>query len=313
MLKYFINIKELKRFKIRIIILISVVFILFGVLYSRTGILQTKKIDERDLALWEYDNQGVIKNAKEFTLEGKNETCWYLIHGYTSTPDEMRTIAEEIKREFNDTVVVTRLKGHGEVPSHILDLNLDDWYNQVSAEFDALQNKCEKVNLIGFSFGGALSTRLAETKNVNNVYLLSPYLFATYNYYQVFKLEVYVDLFTDVFNYVKKTTIGQINSPEGLEQHIAYWNMPFEPVKNSKPFFEKTKLNLDKIKAPVLLQQSKNDKTSNIKSSIFIHENISSENKKLVIFEKSNHIIPEDYDQKDVIANIINFEQKTRK
>jgi len=298
--------------KIVVIILVVFLIALIWGLYFRTGFLQKTKIDNRDLSRWEYDEDGIILGAKEFMLNGSDDICWYLIHGYTSTPDEMREIAEEIHSEFNETVFVTRLMGSGEVPSHILNLTLHDWYNHVSKEFDVLNNKCNKVNLVGFSFGGTLSTKLAENKDVNNVYLLSPYIFATYKWYRLFKLETYLDIFSDILIYSKKTRIAQINSQEGLDKHIAYWNMPFSPIKYSKTFFREVKSDLNKITIPVLLQQSKNDETSDVKSSIYIYENIASENKELRVFEESNHVIPEDYDKEEVIKNIINFEKKTR-
>ena len=293
-------------------ILITMLFVILIVLYFKTGIFQIDKIDNRDLAMWEYDDNGVMLNAKEFTLAGDNKTCWYVIHGYTSTPDEMRELAEKINKEFNETVIVTRLKGNGEVPSHILNLTLDDWYIQVSQEFNELKNNCENINLVGFSFGGALATRLAETKDIKNTYLLSPYLFATYKFYRILKSETYLSLLGDIFKYTKKTKIGQINSKEGLKSHIAFWNMPFAPVKNSESFFKEVKDNLEKITTPVLLQQSKNDETSDIKSSKYIYDNINSENKEIIVFEKSNHILMEDFDKDDVIINIINFEKETR-
>lgn len=299
--------------KISSIILVLLILASLAILYSNTGFLQKNKIDNRDLDKWEYDDQGVIVGAKEFTLKGaENKICWYVIHGYASTPDEMREIAKEINLEFDETVVVTRLKGNGEVPSHILNLTLYDWYNQVSEEFDNLNSGCEKINLVGFSFGGALSTKLAENKDVNNVYLLSPYLFARYNWYYILKLETYLDIFTDVFTYGKKIRTGPINSQKGREKYISYRNFPFKPVKDSKPFLEEIKLDLNKITAPVLLQQSKNDEACDIKSSSYIYENIASEKKELIVFEESNHVIQEDYDKEEVIDNILNFEKQTR-
>jgi carboxylesterase len=299
--------------KIKIVLLICLfVVFLFAGFYLKTGFLKKSKIDERDLQHWQYDENGVIQNAEEFTLPGDGETCWYFIHGYTSTPDEFRELAEKIHQEYDETAIVTRLKGCGEVPSAILNLTLDDWYEQVSAEFDELQEKYEKINVVGFSFGGALACKLAEEKEIHHLYLVSPYLFATYKWYRIFKSETYLQLFSDLLIYSKKNKIAQINSPEGLEKHIAYWNMPFAPVKDSQAFFDEVKSNLKMITNPVLLQQSKNDQTSDLKSSIFIYENISSPKKELAIFEKSNHVIMADYDKEEVIQNIINFEKKIR-
>ncbi|MFH0845931.1 MAG: alpha/beta fold hydrolase [Patescibacteria group bacterium] len=302
----------MKFFKNKKSFIVILIFIFIGFLYWKTGFLQKNKIDEIDLKRWQYDEDGIIVGAKEFTLDGKNDTCWYLIHGYSSTPNEMRELANVVFSEFGETVVATRLKGSGEIPSHILNLSLVDWYEQISDEFDVLSKQCKKVNLVGFSFGGALSVRLAENKQVNNTYLLSPYLFSTYKYYMVLRPEIYLDMFADFLNYSKKTKIGQINSAEELKKHIAYWNMPFEPIKNSQSFLEEIKLNLNKIKSPVLLQHSENDMVSDVESSNYIYENISSEKKEIVIFEKSNHVISEDYDKEDVFNNIINFEKNTR-
>ena len=292
---------------------LSVVIILavFIGLYIRTGFLQLSSIDQRDLERWEYDN-GLIKGAEEFTLPGSNDTCWYLIHGYTSTPDEMRELAEKISFSFNDTVVVTRLKNHGMVPSKILNLSLTDWYAQVSSEVDELSLTCDKINLVGFSFGGTLSTRLAEEKDLNHVYLIAPYLFTTYKSYYLFKPETYLRIFAPVLHYSKKTKIGQINSPQGLENHIAYWSMPFAPVVNSRNFFKETISGLNNFTEPVLIQHSTGDRTSDVKSSRTILEGVSSENKELVLFNKSNHILIEDYEKGPVAKNILDFERNLR-
>jgi carboxylesterase len=292
------------------VIAILILLSFFG-LYSRTGFLQLSSIDHRDLTRWEYNGE-LIKGAEAFTLPGSNDTCWYLIHGYTSTPDEMRELAKKINSFYNETVFVTRLEGHGEVPSHILELSLDDWHTQTSNELQILQANCNKVNLVGFSFGGALSARLAEENEVNHIYLIAPYLYTTYHFYYGLRPEAYLRLFEPILHYSKKTKIGQINSPEGLENHIAYWNMPFAPVKNSREFLKETESALDKISEPILAQHSTGDKTSDVKSSKTIISQASSEIKELILFERSNHILIEDYDKDQVANNIIDFEKRLR-
>ena len=55
--------------------------LLIGLLLMwKTGLMQSSQIDARDLQRWERDSNGVVLNAGEFSLDGRQDTCWYLIH-----------------------------------------------------------------------------------------------------------------------------------------------------------------------------------------------------------------------------------------
>ena len=172
-------------------------------MFARTGIFQQEKIDDRDLKTWTYIN-GSIEGTSEFTLAGTNDTCWLLIHSYTSTPREMSALAHTIHETFADTIHAIRLSGHGETPSRLLDKTLDVWYLEVEQAFIELQNKCDKVNVVGSSFGATLALRLAENKDFNHLYLLNTFLFTPFR--KLFIL-------TDSFTYAKKYKIAPINKP----------------------------------------------------------------------------------------------------
>ncbi len=79
---------------------------LFSGFYLKTGFLQKSKINKRICNIGNINENGVIQNAEEFTLTGNGETCWYFIHGYTSTPDEFRELAEKIHAEYEETVLL---------------------------------------------------------------------------------------------------------------------------------------------------------------------------------------------------------------
>jgi carboxylesterase len=295
------------------LIIISTIVVIFTIgLYLKTGFLQKDKIDTRDLTYWNYTKEGVIVGTEGYVLNGNNESCWLLVHGYTSTPIEMKELATEINNEFNESVIVPRLIGHGEIPSHILNLTLDDWYNQVEGEFEKLELECENVNVVGFSFGGTLSLKLAEKKEIQRLYLISPYLKARYKWIRIFPLEYYVDLFGDLVTYSIKISVAQINSPEGLSKHIAYWNMPFAPVKDSKNFIKERVANAKLIKETVLVQHSSGDETADIDGAIEVFQKMNSTDKTMIVLDKSNHVILADYDKEAAINNIINFEKDRR-
>ena len=155
--------------------------------------------------------------------------------------------------------------------------------------------------------------KLAEEKKFNNLYLISPYLKARYKLIRIFPLENYIYVFADWTIYSKKVSVAQINSPEEAKKHIAYWNMPFQPLKYSTNFLGRVEENLPEVKETTLIQHSKGDDTADIEGAKLILEEINSENKRLIVLEDSNHVLLRDYDKEDVIENIVNFEKEVRK
>ncbi len=287
-------------------------FLAIFFLDSKTGFFSHKKIDERDSAYWTRDKNGIVVGADEIIINGSKENCWLMIHGYSSGPGDLKSLGEKISQNFSDYIYIPRLIGHGEVPSHLLNLTLEDWYLQIEKIFDSLEKECLSVNVVGFSFGGALATKLAENKKVKNIYLISPYFFPKQNLFKIFDYSFYINLFADKVIYTKKLKIAQINSEEFLEEYFSYWNFVLLPVKNSEEFLEKTLDDSKKINESILIQHSKKDDTADILGSKILFGKISSENKELVLFEKSNHVLLFDYEKEGVIKNIINFENKNK-
>jgi carboxylesterase len=300
-----------KKWYLTIICGVILLFI-FMILILKTGAFLSKNIDKRDLAFWEYNENGFIEGTDEFYLEGKKDICWLMIHGYTSTPRDMEYIAKEINNEFSDYVFVPRLKGHSRVPSGLFNLSLDDWYSQIEESFDNLSSQCGRVNIVGFSLGGSISIKLSEEKNISRTYLISPFVKIKHHWYYVFSPKNYLNLFGDFLIYFKKSKVSYINDPKGLEDYIAYWNFPLLPVKNSLDFLEEMKSMLFKIENPILIQHSKGDFVCDFKGGEFVYEKVSSVNKEIILFEKSNHVLLVDYDKEEVISNIIKFEMNFR-
>ena len=137
------------------------------VLYQTTGFLQTEKIDFVDEKNWDLAN-GLIPSSQAIEFHGTSAKCWVLVHGYTSTPDELRELAIKLYLQFSDTVFVPRLYGHGERPSHLEQYSVDDWYAQV--EKVVQENNC--TYLVGSSIGASIVLRYAELHDTEGIVLL---------------------------------------------------------------------------------------------------------------------------------------------
>lgn len=299
---------------IGISILILIILISIFSLNYRTGIFSgIRNIDNRDLAYWNY-SEGVALGTNEFEIHGNNNTCWLLIHSYASSPKEYRDFANRLSNEFNETIIAPRLEGHGEVPSHILNLSLDDWYLQMKKEYYKLNQSCNKINLVGSSYGGAIALRLAEDnfEKTNHLILLNPYL-STSKVLGFFNPDIMLKLFGNFMKYNKKARLAQINSDEGIANHFAYWNMPLITAKASMPFLETTEGHLHKVNVSTIIFHSHNDKTADPKKTEIINDYINKNSiSSIKWFDKSNHLLLMDYDKEEIINEIIKWEKENR-
>ncbi len=283
-------------------------------LYFFTWFRNKEDIDQRDLEHWEYTEKGIIKQAKEIELEGHKDTCWLFVHGYTSVPNEFENYATEINEEFGDYVYVPRLYWHGTKPSDLLGYKVTDWKNQILEKYNSLESNCQEINMVGFSLWGLISLWVAQEKieNFGRLYLIAPFIRLNYVENNWFSIEEYADDVWEELVYWSKINIAQVNKPQAEENHIAYWNFPFEPITSSFDFYQKVRNNLSVIEIPVQIHHWEKDVTNNIQGSEKIYDQISSEKKEFHKYPDSNHVLMRDYAKNKVLENIMEFEKQFR-
>ncbi|HLP79220.1 MAG TPA: alpha/beta fold hydrolase [Acidobacteriota bacterium] len=273
-------------------------------------------IDDKDLRYWNYSGE-VITGAQDFTLNGSTSHCWLLLHSFTATPAEMKETAFTIHDTFNDTVRVPRLTGHGEVPSHITGLTLDDWYLQIQAEYAALSSSCDQVNVVGSSYGGTLAYKLSQDLSaydkLGNVYILNGYLGTSTEWYYP-PPDRLMEIGADSVLYQEKWNIAQSKSAEGRAAHIAYWTFPLETAKNSLTFVRATLADMPNATAPksMLIMHSHKDRVADPKKVVLAYEQIPVSDKDIRWFDDSNHVLLIDVSRKEVVQSIIDWEKVRR-
>ena len=277
-------------------------------LYKKYGMQRTSQLDDRDIEHWQYLN-GVIVGAEEINIQGSKEECWLLIHGYIASPDEFSELADKIHNETGDTVRAIRLTGHGEVPSKVIGKNIYDWYLEADKAYLDMAKTCGQVNLVGQSMGGAIVLRIAEERDTGNIYVLSPWIYL----YPKATAEWKLKLFGWIANYKIKPTSGKVNDPEMQGKHIGYLNMPLDPVLDSLKLIKETRKRLSEIDEPILVQQSTGDTTTDIKGAILLYDEVSSTVKDSKIYERSNHLLLEDYDREKVMEEILKFNRRANR
>ena len=281
-----------------LLVIIGIVVILFfGYLYQNTGFLKAGRINERDLQEWTYEN-GIIKGVEGFTLEGNSGKCWVMAHGYTSTPPVFRELAERINKEFDDTVIVPRLKGHAMLPTELLKYSVVDWFEEIHG---LMHDKgCDY--LVGSSMMAGLALKYAEEHEVKGLVLLGAYIKPP----SFLESLVVVKLVSRFTSYSWKDRVGTIDDPEGLKVHIANWGFPFKAVvEYYEDFVPGIVENAGKIDSRVLFLHGKYDTVADIRATKKVFDKIGGE--KLFVETDGNHLILRDYDKEKAIDEILKF------
>ncbi|WP_069649152.1 alpha/beta hydrolase [Caloranaerobacter ferrireducens] len=236
-------------------------------------------------------------NAKAFYFRGNNIGC-LLIHGFTGSPAEMRLLGEFLNKQ-GCTVKGVLLKGHGTTVEDMEQTTWKDWLSSAEVELIDLMHKCDKVVVIGLSMGGIIALKLAERFNVDAVVSIAAPI-------KIVNRKVY---FARVIKYFKK----YIPKPEkkfddDLKDYcISYDRTPVAAIPHLLKLIRITKRRLRKIKSPILIIQSKNDKTVRYESAEYIFEKVGSELKKLVYLKESGHVVTLDLEREKVFNEIKKF------
>lgn len=214
---------------------------------------------------------------KESLLHGRNTGCM-LIHGYTTTPDEINELSNMLNNEGYTVLSITLPRvGNKQASYH-------DWIKSVEDGYETLRKTCRRIYFVGHSVGALLAMYMAEKYVFTKLVVISPPLFMknkSINFAFLLKL----------FKKYESLT------PEKHDEKIALESLDqFNMLKSI------VKLNMKKIEEPILVVYSEKDNIVDEKSVRFIEGNTSSkEVKKLYLKESTHGVI--DISEKALISN----------
>lgn len=98
-----------------------------------------------------------------------------LVHGFSSTPREMRALADHLYNK-NFTVLGIRLPGHGTSPEDLAKRRNEEWLAAAERGYRILQRSTLRVSAAGLSTGSLILLQLSLLRPIERLVLLSPYL-----------------------------------------------------------------------------------------------------------------------------------------
>jgi carboxylesterase len=246
---------------------------------------------------WPRDPEtGIIRGAEPFTFGSGSQAILFL-HGWTSTPRELRFLAERCAAAgFHCHGPL--LKGHGTRLEDLSPTRFSDYLKEAEAAFDTLAAKYERVWVCGLSMGGLLGLTLATERPVAGLLLVAPFIFPTGktfglpNRWLIGRVPLWGD--------IAKSAGGPIRDPAALEGHIAYHAMPAHSMVSVVVAARRFVPRMRDVHCPVLILHSLDDATSDFSGSRLLMERLGTEDKSLVTYDVGNHIITLDYPRKNL-------------
>ncbi len=241
---------------------------------------------------------------KSFHLKGENnDVCVMLIHGWTSTPYEMRVLGEQLNAE-GIAVDAPLLSGHGSRPEDLECVTCEQWATDVQKAFQRLKKQYKKVYVGGMSMGGNLALHVAKNEpSVSGLILMStPYKM------RFEKLGIVAAHLTKRFvSYKKKFYPRGIQAQPSITQLISYQRYPISSAFEAYATIKNSLDNIELITQPVFLIQPEHDHLVSRDSIRKIFKKIGSQKKEMRLVKKASHNFMGNGKHRDVFESVVHF------
>lgn len=244
----------------------------------------------------------IMHGAEPFAFSG-NEIGCLLIHGFTSTPAEMRPLGEYLA-EKGYTVFGPRLFGHATELEDMYRARHEDWIVDVESAYLMTKDQCKTIFTMGQSMGAALALIAASLWQVAGaVGLAVPAALPPDPRLPYAKILSYlIPSFTKQGNRGSSWVDKQASSG-----HISYSAYPTRAVPELEQVIRTMHMRLPHIRSPVLILQSEHDPYAPPSHAEQIVQALDPELTELEILHESGHILTRDAQHEYVFQRVERF------
>ena len=241
-----------------------------------------------------------MRGAEPFIYEAGEVGC-LLVHGFTSTPFEMRGLGRYLA-DRGITASAGLLPGHGTSPADLQGITWREWHGSVDAQLEDMLTRCRRVYLVGLSLGGALSLYVAARRGdeIAGVVAMSSPIFLPR------PLGFVLNRMQPRMPYLNKR-FHDIQDPVARASHVTYTSAPVDAIASLVEFLRPVRASLPKVKVPALVIRARRDHVVPPASSRYIYRRLGSPDKRLVTLDKGFHIVTVDRARGQVYAAIYEF------
>jgi len=247
------------------------------------------------------EERALIKEP--FYFQGTNGKAVLLVHGWTSTPYEVRRLGKFLN-DNDYTVCGPMLRGHGTTYKDLENVKAEDWLADIEKSFDELKNKHKKVYIGGTSIGSNLAVAFsAERSDVAGLILMAmPYKI---------KFEIATVAIAKFLNkfikYRTKFYPPTFGVSTTITRLISYQTYPIASAMEAFKIVKESRQLLGKINQPCLVMQSTHDHVVSKGSLENIYASINSSVKKKKYVRQAYHTFVSDIKNEHVFEDVLDF------
>jgi carboxylesterase len=226
-----------------------------------------------------------------------------LVHGLNGSRHDMAEVESALHAEGMVTTNMV-LPGHDPDVREKVPIAWKEWTEAVSSELAALKQRSGTVFLVGHSLGGALALYTAAHEEVAGVVTMC----APLHLYPLVASLVHMIKTITPFLPVLREDVSDPQARRRYTQRAGTprW-VPVQPVESLFQFLPHVRATLPEVTVPALIMLAGRDHVVPARDSHEIYRTLGSQEKELVIFHRSSHVLMKDYDREKVYAKISAF------
>ena len=218
----------------------------------------------------------INENAKPFYYKFDGDTAVLFIHAFTDSNGNFKNQIERLK-DLKISCMGVRLPGHGTHYKDLANYGVRDWTKCVEDALLKLSKDYKNIYLIGFSFGGSMALYLARKYPdlVSKLVVVG----APYNIKKQNLIKFAIPLVSPFYKYHERKYPPQFK--DVYLKNGSYDHFALKAVNQLIGLLEYLKVEIPKIKAPILIINIRKKKHLDLTSADHIYKTIGSEEKRL--------------------------------
>ena len=241
-----------------------------------------------------------------------------LFHGLTGSPFELKKYGQFLFNNGFD-VYADSLPGHGDNVKEIYTVKYTDWLDYSYKYFSYLKEKYDDVFVSGICLGAvlAIAVGLKFKNEVSGVIALSTTLFLDgwrlpwYSFLMPLGLSTILRFY---YNYpecephgIKNEKTRNVIKKLLQKGDVGMNDFPMSAIYELLKLSKQVRKNLKEFNVPILLIHSEEDDLTSKKSAHIVYNNISSQDKNIIILSDSYHMVLYDNEKDFVMQKAIEF------